>query len=195
MSLLRRGQHCTLEQKVQRGRRLFVPTLSPSTVQQSAEELIPVQYPSPDLGTHASLPGHEHSYDPIVFTHSALAWHLRRWDKNSTGRYSRRGVDKLLVSRFVSKCTYRPPLNILSLGGKETETWLSTVLLLLLSRPLPLPLCLLSILPALFSPALSLHPVCVCLSLLLCSVVTGCCKTLVDEEPRFVKESTAVLKP
>lgn len=66
------------------------------------------------------------------------------------------------VSRFISLCTYRP----IKHSGKETEAWLSTVLLLLPSRPLPLLLCLLSTIPTLFSPtAVSLHPVCMSHSL------------------------------
>lgn len=51
-------------------------TFSSSTAQQSAVELTPEHNPRPDLATHSSPSGHEHSYDPIVFMHCALSWHL-----------------------------------------------------------------------------------------------------------------------
>ena len=53
-------------------------TFSSSTVQQSAVEWTPEHRPTPDLGTHASFPGHVHSNEPIVLTHSALGWHLQK---------------------------------------------------------------------------------------------------------------------
>lgn len=62
----------------------FCRTFSSSMAQQSAVELTPEHNPVPDPGTQAlSSPGQEHSYDPIVFTHSALVWHLKHFGMGS----------------------------------------------------------------------------------------------------------------
>lgn len=81
-------------------------TFASSTVQQSAVERTSEHRPTPDLGTQSSSPGHEHSYEPIVLTHSALGWHLQRGKASKQGsRQSEKPKTSNLVLRIEASPT------------------------------------------------------------------------------------------